>query len=213
MPWKFTNGPSMTRTLSPRWKTDFGFGFSAPASMLRMISSTWSAGSDTGLLPEPTKPVTLGVEDRKSTRLNSSHPSISYAVFCLTRRPPTPTLFPYTTLFRSHALEVHERPVDDAHLVAALEDRLRLRLLGAGLHVAHDLVDLVGRQRHRFVAGADEAGDLGRRRSEEHTSELQSPVHLVCRLLLDTPPTDTYTLSLHDALPISCPGSSRTARR
>src|SRR5690348_12225530 len=39
--------------------------------------------------------------DRKSTRLNSSHPSISYAVFCLIRRPPTPTLFPYTTLFRS----------------------------------------------------------------------------------------------------------------
>src|SRR5437870_2905862 len=39
--------------------------------------------------------------DRKSTRLNSSHVAISYAVFCL--RPPSPhtTLFPYTTLFRS----------------------------------------------------------------------------------------------------------------
>src|SRR5690348_9458832 len=36
--------------------------------------------------------------NRKSTRLNSSHPSISYAVFC---PPPTSTLFPYTTLFRS----------------------------------------------------------------------------------------------------------------
>src|SRR5438876_872739 len=43
--------------------------------------------------------------DRKSTRLNSSHPSISYAVFCLKmiRRPPRSTLFPYTTLFRSPA--------------------------------------------------------------------------------------------------------------
>src|SRR6266487_897370 len=55
-----------------------------------------------------------------------------------------------------------------------------------------------------------------RRRSEEHTSELQSPVHLVCRLLLekkkysrlsifffnDTATTEIYTLSLHDALPI-----------
>src|SRR5690242_20174353 len=41
--------------------------------------------------------------DRKSTRLNSSHMSISYAVFCLLRRPPPPTLFPYTTLFRSAA--------------------------------------------------------------------------------------------------------------
>src|SRR5690606_23474076 len=40
-------------------------------------------------------------EDRKSTRLNSSHVKISYAVFCLQRPSPTPTLSPYTTLFRS----------------------------------------------------------------------------------------------------------------
>src|ERR1039458_5382285 len=40
-------------------------------------------------------------------------------------------------------------------------------------------------------------------RSEEHTSELQSLRHLVCRLLLDTASTEIYTLSLHDALPIS----------
>src|SRR5690625_5301362 len=39
-------------------------------------------------------------------------------------------------------------------------------------------------------------------RSEEHTSELQSRGHLVCRLLLDTSPTKFYPLSLHDALPI-----------
>src|ERR1035438_5463902 len=39
-------------------------------------------------------------------------------------------------------------------------------------------------------------------RSEEHTSELQSLRHLVCRLLLDTETTEIYTLSLHDALPI-----------
>src|ERR1035438_4262844 len=44
-----------------------------------------------------------GITDRKSTRLNSSHLGISYAVFCLERTPPhpTPTLVPYTTLFRS----------------------------------------------------------------------------------------------------------------
>src|SRR5688572_19115679 len=42
-----------------------------------------------------------GAADRKSTRLNSSHSQISYAVFCLHRRPPRSTLFPYTTLFRS----------------------------------------------------------------------------------------------------------------
>src|SRR5437879_5810965 len=40
-------------------------------------------------------------------------------------------------------------------------------------------------------------------RSEEHTSELQSPMYLVCRLLLDTATPRTSTLSLHDALPIS----------
>ena len=51
--------------------------------------------------------MTLNYTDRKSTRLNSSHITISYAVFCLKkiflmiRRPPRSTLFPYTTLFRS----------------------------------------------------------------------------------------------------------------
>src|SRR5690349_6677607 len=45
----------------------------------------------------------MGIRDRKSTRLNSSHVEISYAVFCLKiLRPPTSTLFPYTTLFRSY---------------------------------------------------------------------------------------------------------------
>src|SRR5690348_12089571 len=46
---------------------------------------------------------------------------------------------------------------------------------------------------------AEGSSDL---RSEEHTSELQSPVHLVCRLLLATATPQTSTLSLHDALPI-----------
>src|SRR5690554_3628065 len=48
-------------------------------------------------------------KDRKSTRLNSSHVRISYAVFCLIRRPPTSTLFPYTTLFRSLGLLHQDR--------------------------------------------------------------------------------------------------------
>ena len=53
-------------------------------------------------------------------------------------------------------------------------------------------------------------------RSEEHTSELQSPTNLVCRLLLeknffnDTATTEIYTLSLHDALPISWKGMRRS---
>src|SRR5256885_4952208 len=68
--------------------------------------------------------------------------------FLMIRRPPRSTLFPYTTLFRSHA----------AQPLAALPDA-RLSRLGA-----------VG-----VLSG----------RSEEHTSELQSPCNLVCRLLLE----------------------------
>src|SRR5437879_5355332 len=45
-------------------------------------------------------------------------------------------------------------------------------------------------------------------RSEEHTSELQSPMYIVCRLLLDPSPSALSTLSLHDALPI-CPCRNR----
>src|SRR3989339_755637 len=141
--------------------------------------------------------------DRKSTRLNSSHDQISYAVFCLNnieivfmitsdyfflmiRRPPRSTLFPYTTLFRS------------------LVSRWRC----ARSHAC--------------------CSSTSRGRSEEHTSELQSRSDLVCRLLLeqyrncfhdylrlfffnDTATTEIYTLSLHDALPIfSVPVAVRT---
>src|SRR2546422_939213 len=152
--------------------------------------------------------------DRKSTRLNSSHGYISYAVFCLKkkkkrrddnsdlqpihyhqdeplarvayvfsqwlvccsslcwcccfrpfvffffflmiRRPPRSTLFPYTTLFRS-ALTGHAPPVDDITL--------------------RDSPEL-------FPAYGSVVDDLAPR-SEEHTSELQSRLHLVCRLLLE----------------------------
>src|SRR4051794_41728914 len=74
------------------------------------------------------------------------------------RRPPRPTLFPYTTLFRS---------------------RRRAALLrGAGARPAV----LRGR---RPAGHVPQVGDHEERRSEEHTSELQSPVHLVCRLLLE----------------------------
>src|SRR5258708_24390643 len=76
------------------------------------------------------------------------------------RRPPRSTLFPYTTLFRSQT----------ALMMAALFGRTDIvRLLKA--HGAN-------------AALKDEAGNTAVR-SEEHTSELQSPDHLVCRLLLE----------------------------
>src|SRR2546426_3512950 len=75
------------------------------------------------------------------------------------RRPPRSTLFPYTTLFRSHP----------PTLVAPGEPGA---LLGTALRQRH-LADVPGDRR--------DAHD----RSEEHTSELQSPCNLVCRLLLE----------------------------
>src|SRR2546422_7019242 len=69
------------------------------------------------------------------------------------RRPPRSTLFPYTTLFRSHYHRDHDEPVQP--------------------------------RREQLRAGsARRVGERGGR-SEEHTSELQSRLHLVCRLLLE----------------------------
>src|SRR3989449_6830121 len=88
------------------------------------------------------------------------------------RRPPRSTLFPYTTLFRSARLREGARPRlrRRRHQVVAVArrgvgDRLRAR-----------------EQPHR---GRPEVAREVRMRSEEHTSELQSRLHLVCRLLLE----------------------------
>src|SRR5256885_3624729 len=86
------------------------------------------------------------------------------------RRPPRSTLFPYTTLFRSQLAQPARQRVDDA--VDGLVGHA-LALVAAPLQ-HHGAVD----------AGAD-AVDKMPHRSEEHTSELQSPCNLVCRLLLE----------------------------
>src|SRR2546422_5085105 len=84
---------------------------------------------------------------------------VFFFFFLMIRRPPRSTLFPYTTLFRSLAL--HGR-----HGGARRVGR------GAGAR---------GRGRGENRVGNRDRG----RRSEEHTSELQSRLHLVCRLLLE----------------------------
>src|SRR5258708_24240928 len=85
------------------------------------------------------------------------------------RRPPRSTLFPYTTLFRSDLLITHiEAPRDIGQRVVLAD--------GCLLHVTHDVA---------FGIHVEMVGRLGLGRSEEHTSELQSPDHLVCRLLLE----------------------------
>src|SRR2546426_4709272 len=92
------------------------------------------------------------------------------------RRPPRSTLFPYTTLFRS-GVRGEDKPVG------------RRRDPGAAAR----------RERHPRHAGngdrvrlADRHACASRGRSEEHTSELQSPCNLVCRLLLEKKKKRTY---------------------
>src|SRR5689334_23540979 len=81
------------------------------------------------------------------------------------RRPPRSTLFPYTTLFRSRGQHGEDRGigmvVGDG---ADRRERAQIVFVGRIIAVPGDDVD---------------------RRSEEHTSELQSQFHLVCRLLLE----------------------------
>src|SRR2546426_12785904 len=80
--------------------------------------------------------------------------------FLMIRRPPRSTLFPYTTLFRSH--QVVPLPPDQRDLFA----RRRHATIACGTRQRVDPLEAVVR-------------------SEEHTSELQSPCNLVCRLLLE----------------------------
>src|SRR5438046_5681170 len=92
------------------------------------------------------------------------------------RRPPRPTLFPYTTLFRS--VQFFEQP--------RLEAVLREDRIGPGdpFGMVPDALEEFGDEpvvvQLRLLAGVPGSG-----RSEEHTSELQSLTNLVCRLLLE----------------------------
>src|SRR4051794_41740072 len=94
------------------------------------------------------------------------------------RRPPRSTLFPYTTLFRS------------------CEELPRAR---AGQSTVHGHIDLCGARPRLGTAEAGHRRGLCARelRSEEHTSELQSPVHLVCRLLLEKKNQVELSLNVH----------------
>src|SRR5207248_4341949 len=102
-------------------------------------------------------------------------------LFALPPPPPRPTLFPYTTLFRSHQL-VAELVLE--HREVAVETvALELREVRRLLHRRRILP--LERAKPAFVAADGLASCRLRGRSEEHTSELQSPYDLVCRLLLE----------------------------
>src|SRR5260370_21751995 len=87
------------------------------------------------------------------------------------RRPPRSTLFPYTTLFRSLAYAGTNAKMSEYHAAIALE-----MLTHWELH-ASERRYLYAELRHKLNAASG--------RSEEHTSELQSHLNLVCRLLLE----------------------------
>src|SRR2546425_4230447 len=97
--------------------------------------------------------------------------------FLMIRRPPRSTLFPYTTLFRSLLRDRH-----------AESGRVPRHLSAAG--------SADGPVRGAAEPGLRGAGGRGRR-SEEHTSELQSLAYLVCRLLLEKKKTLTCYLLRH----------------
>src|SRR5687768_17920997 len=82
------------------------------------------------------------------------------------RRPPRSTLFPYTTLFRSIPQDVPDN----------------------GVYSFVDSVEAAFETAKKLAGGKDvyiTGADVAKQRSEEHTSELQSRLHLVCRLLLE----------------------------
>src|SRR2546430_5200164 len=87
------------------------------------------------------------------------------------RRPPRSTLFPYTTLFRSLS----------RFRIAARRE--------------HDRCDAFGTAADRPLTHPSCRGADEQRRSEEHTSELQSQSNLVCRLLLEKKKTESASIS------------------
>src|SRR3712207_8350681 len=101
-----------------------------------------------------------------------------FIFFLMIRRPPRSTLFPYTTLFRSHGLAVRHGRLRPAH--------------GERLARAAHRHRRTARRRARDPPRLARAGDPGHAhsRSEEHTSELQSRQYLVCRLLLEKKKTN-----------------------
>src|SRR5258705_2067685 len=102
--------------------------------------------------------------------------------FLMIRRPPRSTLFPYTTLFRSR---LRPRPEGQHHLRTFEKTEFYMNI-GQGFH------------------SNDVRGVTIKVRSEEHTSELQSLRHLVCRLLLEKKKKNVTKLCTVHLRPATC---------
>src|SRR5438094_6591504 len=97
------------------------------------------------------------------------------------RRPPKSTLFSYTTLFRSYG-PILKNQMKCRSVIQAL-NRMPSRQIISSLFMKRDLCTNLLKKRKKEQKTF--------RRSEEHTSELQSPYDLVCRLLLEKKKTNT----------------------
>src|SRR5699024_12183464 len=105
-----------------------------------------------------------------------------FLLLSTTPSPPTSTLFPYTTLFRSGRRFLESLPPYEEQQALALGSALRKQGMDADLVAA-----ALTQSRLRAKAGGPggKFGEFAANRSEEHTSELQSRFDLVCRLLLE----------------------------
>src|SRR2546426_2336416 len=105
------------------------------------------------------------------------------------RRPPRSTLFPYTTLFRSElfgrVLRGEPRPTSQFRVRTRKGDARVVEFSASAQLRDGRLVGILG-------IGRDVTDRVLLERSEEHTSELQSPCNLVCRLLLEKKKIRTY---------------------
>src|SRR5256885_4431282 len=98
------------------------------------------------------------------------------------RRPPRSTLFPYTTLFRSRKLaESSGTQIRYYNIIYEAVDEVKAAL--SGMLAPEKKEQVLGMVQVRQVFKISKVGTIAR--SEEHTSELQSPCNLVCRLLLE----------------------------
>src|SRR5437870_3391442 len=137
--------------------------------------------------------------DRKSTRLNSSHVAISYAVFCLKKKKQNKKTNPHSLLACSLTLSLlffFNAPAPTEIYTLSLHDALPIYGQALG-----DTVETAQRCKIHYAVRKKEIrrgiihtsknplrtceDDASSYRSEEHTSELQSRGHLVCRLLLE----------------------------
>src|SRR5258705_5397424 len=107
----------------------------------------------------------------------------AYLFFLMIRRPPRSTLFPYTTLFRSPDNSVTHAAIGACQVLTNGVPTLGVDLAGCALRLTQGPTGFLG----GIATSMSIFNPLrlpGAGRSEEHTSELQSLRHLVCRLLL-----------------------------